>query len=266
MSVPTAATPISSTAIGRSGPRLHCSAAEVGDGRAAVDVRLAGEAGVAGDPHPLARMLAANATARPSKPAVPQRDSASDAIGRYARRVIRPRQVIPLGLIGLMCIAVAAPTSHDRRPIASISLPGRGRLSVDVATAQNRGTDAWGYVELRNSSDDPIQIVAMTSEDGASVTWTTARHVVTISDLYSAGSVCSVDRVTENVVNRQARAIRDLVVPARGTLSLRNDTDHVTISGLVRPLFTGAHTQLELYLDGLTTGWTGSLPVRLHVS
>jgi copper(I)-binding protein len=179
--------------------------------------------------------------------------------------VVRPRQVLLFGLIGLMCGVVAAPTRHDRGPTASVPLPGHGSLSVDVATADSAGPDAWGYVELRNSSDGPIQIVAMTSQDAKSVTWTTARQVVSITDLYSAGSICSGDRVAEEAANHQSRAIRDLVVPAHGVLSLRSGTDHVTMSGLARPLSAGMYTKLELYLGDLTTSWSRSLPVRLRV-
>jgi hypothetical protein len=117
----------------------------------------------------------------------------------------------------------------------------------------------------RNSSDGPIQIVAMTSPDARSVAWTTARQVVSITDLYSAGSMCSSDRSAEEAANRQSRAIRDLVVPAHGMLSLRSGTEHVTMSGLARPLSAGTYTELELYLGDLTTSWSGSMPIRLRV-
>lgn len=276
------ATPISSTANGIAGPddqRGANDALAVGD---TVDV-VGGAMFGMDDPevvfpapaHPAAnrmlRTIAPPAVARrPGRRIAPRpaalypawvEDSVPDAAfeATFRRSSVA---VAGLALVGALSTAVAHPGT---KPVAEVSWSGGSVAVIDGSVSANRDRGA-GHLSIRNTSAGYVQIVAATSPVATSVRWTTARQVVTLETLFSAGSVCAPNSSVEQAAAEQAAGLRDLIVPARSTLHLRSGTDELILDGLAPTLAPGDPVEVDLILGGPTvpagTRLVTMLPLR----
>jgi copper(I)-binding protein len=133
-----------------------------------------------------------------------------------------------------------------------VGLAGGGDAVLIAGEATVHQQDAVAFVTIQNSSASPVQIVAATSTDAKSVSWTVTTQVVSLDDLFAAGSTCTANASSDRAANEQARGIRELIVPAHGTTELRSGAGSVTFSGVASAARDHGSIGLDLYLTGPT--------------
>jgi len=168
--------------------------------------------------------------------------------GRMRLPVQRASAVTALALTAVTLLGASVAKADDK-PLAQVPLDG-GELTLAWGSAKVKGGDATGYFVAHNTSDEPVQVVAITTPDAASVGWTTKRQVVTLEELFTTGSVCSPDEATQQAVNQRIRELRSLIVPAHGTLVLRRGTGSLSINTLQPTFHRGDPITVKLYLSG----------------